>query len=356
MRQDAIAAANADFQFKPFDLDGDGRVMANELDINICIPQTSTFGQAEEMGTYQVDGTTLKIETLDCYFGPNSDRNLAVGTIAHENSHQTLNAYDLYGPEIPPMPDKLTLMGDTNQPIHLSGYEKLHHGWIAPSVIDVTQWTTQTVRLDPIETSQQAILIYDPTRGHDDYFLIENRSTSTTLGITNYDSNVVGSAGLVLWHIVKNPAFAQPEHSAAGALPARLAARDVRLRRSHAMGAAARHLQMGRGRDPELGLDRARPGDPAGLVGWHGGEHDGQRSERRSFSGHDRQALKLKRFASRSTRAVSVPAPLWGRVTRELSARFVGDPPLALSRARHFAPMAEDGRGLSCIGRGESGR
>ena len=210
MRQDAIAAADADFQFKPFDLDGDGRVMANELDINICIPQTSTFGQAEEMGTYQVDGTTLKIETLDCYFGPNSDRNLAVGTIAHENSHQTLNAYDLYGPEIPPMPDKLTLMGDTNQPIHLSGYEKLHHGWIAPSVIDVTQWTTQTVRLDPIETSQQAILIYDPTRGHDDYFLIENRSTSTTLGITNYDSNIVGSAGLVLWHIVENPALLNP--------------------------------------------------------------------------------------------------------------------------------------------------
>jgi len=210
MRQDAIAAAAADFDFLSHDLDGDGRIMSNELVINICIPQATPFGQALEFGAYPIGGTTLQIQTLDCYFGPNSDRNHAVGAIAHENSHQTLNAYDLYGPEIPPMPDRLSLMGDTNLPIHLSAYEKLHHGWIGPSVLDITKWTTQTVTVAPIETSQRALLIYDPTRGHDEYFLIENRSKSTTLGITNYDSLIAAPAGLVLWHIVENPALLNP--------------------------------------------------------------------------------------------------------------------------------------------------
>ena len=134
-------------------------------------------------------------------------------------------------------------------------------------VIDVTQWTTQTVRLDPIETSQQAILIYDPTRGHDDYFLIENRSKSTTLGITNYDSNIVGSAGLVLWHIVENPALLNP--NIPPPVPCQpVSARDVRLCRSRAMGAAARHLRMGRGRIQNWGS--IVPGQATPLV-WSDG-------------------------------------------------------------------------------------
>ena len=264
--------------------------MANELDINICIPQTSTFGQAEEMGTYQVDGTTLKIETLDCYFGPYSDRNLAVGTIAHENSHQTLNAYDLYGPEIPPMPDKLTLMGDTNLPIHLSAYEKLHHGWIAASVLDVTQWTTQTVSVAPVETSQNALLIYDPTRGHDDYFLIENRSKSTTLGIVQLRQphRRAGRVGALAHRGESRLLNQTPRPPCPASLSGRLRRRDASIPR---YGRSAPDLPLARGRHPELGLDRARSGDAAGLVRRNAREHDGQRGQRRSLVGLDRQAL-----------------------------------------------------------------
>jgi hypothetical protein len=66
------------------------------------------------------------------------------------------------------------------------------------------------ITVDPIETSMQALIIYNPVRGHDEYFLIENRSMSETLGITNYDSKISGSGGLVLWHIVENPALLNP--------------------------------------------------------------------------------------------------------------------------------------------------
>jgi len=223
MRQDAIAAAAADFDFKSHDLDGDGRVLPNELDIEICVPQTGTSGQAGQFADYPINGGTLGIASIDCYFGPASFRKGAIGTVGHENGHETLGAYDLYGPGIPPMPDNLSLMG-TGGAVHMSAYEKLHHGWIAPQVLDITQWTGRpdttgntvprssslTLTIDPIETSKRALIIYNPLRGHDEYFIVENRSMSTTLGITNYDSNLFGSGGLVLWHIVENPALLNP--------------------------------------------------------------------------------------------------------------------------------------------------
>ncbi|MFI4953816.1 MAG: hypothetical protein ACHP7M_11810 [Burkholderiales bacterium] len=208
MRQDAIAAADPDFDFAQFDLNHDGRVTADELDINICIPQTSPSGQAEESGSYQVDGTTLTLSTVDCYMSPNlSDRAASVGVIAHENGHQLLSAYDLYGPI--PMPDQLTLMG-SRQPIHMSAYEKLHHGWVSPALIDLTSWTTKTLDLEPVETGKEVLILYDPTRTHDEYFVIENRSTSASLGITNYDRYLAAPGGLTLWHIVENPALLNP--------------------------------------------------------------------------------------------------------------------------------------------------
>ena len=223
MRQDAIAAAAADFDFKARDVDGDGRVLQDELAINTCIPQTGTFGQAGQFANYTINGDALGIASVDCYFGPGSSRRGAIGVVAHEDAHEMLSSYDLYGPGIPPMADNLSLMG-TGGAVHMSAYEKLHHGWISPSVLDITQWTGQpdpsgntvptstslTLTVDPIETSKQALLIYNPLRGHDEYFLIENRSKSTTLGITNYDSSISGSSGLVLWHIVEKFALLNP--------------------------------------------------------------------------------------------------------------------------------------------------
>jgi M6 family metalloprotease-like protein len=224
MRKDAITAADADFDFKSFDLDDNDAITSDELHINICIPQTSAGGAARG-GVFQVDGTTLAMRVIDCYFGPNSSRRPAVGINAHEAAHWMLNAYDLYGPDIPPMPDDLSLMG-TALPIHLSAYEKLHHGWIMASVLDISQWNpppapsdvalpqsvSQTVMVDPIETSKWTLLIYDPTRSSDEYFLIEHRSKSSDLGITNYDRylSVTVPAGPVLWHIVENPALLNP--------------------------------------------------------------------------------------------------------------------------------------------------
>ena len=220
MRVDAIAAADPDFNFKQFDLNHDGNILANELIINICIPQSTPFGQARQFASYSVDGTTLGIATVDCYISPDPDperRKDAVGLVAHETAHQLeIAPYDLYGTA--DMPGRFSLMGPTS-PVHFSAYEKLHYGWISPALIDMTAWTTRDVSIDAIETSKEAVIVYNPTRNNTEYFMVENRFQDTLPGIRNYDQFIVPQAGPVLWHIVEDVNALDPAHPPPTAFP-----------------------------------------------------------------------------------------------------------------------------------------
>jgi len=106
------------------------------------------------------------------------------------------------------------LMG-TRQPVHFSAYEKMHFGWISPALVDLSAWTTHDVPLGAVETSQEALILYNPARNDTEFFMIENRFRGPLPGIANYDSFLNASAGPVLWHIVEdvaalNPAFPPP--------------------------------------------------------------------------------------------------------------------------------------------------
>jgi hypothetical protein len=167
---------------------------------------------------FEVDGTTLGIATVDCYMSPNmANRTDSVGVIAHEIGHQTgLAPWDLYG--TPEMPGEFTLMGSRN-PIHFSAYEKLHFGWFSPSVVDITAWTTRDLQIDAIETSKDAVIVYNPTRNNTEYFMVENRYKGP-LGIFNYDRFLAPAEGPVLWHIVEDGAALDPLHPPPTADPA----------------------------------------------------------------------------------------------------------------------------------------
>jgi M6 family metalloprotease-like protein len=219
MRADAIAAADPDFNFLQYDLNHDGQILQDELIINICVPQLIPDGQAGQFATYSVDGTTLGIASLDCYMSPDlANRVESVALIAHEIAHQTgLAPWDLYG--APEMPGDYSIMG-TRRPVHFSAYEKLHYGWVSPALIDLTTWTTHDLSIDAIETTKEAVIVYNPTRNNTEYFMVENRYKGLLAGIRNYDSFISPDAGPVLWHIVEDVAALEPAHPPPTANPA----------------------------------------------------------------------------------------------------------------------------------------
>jgi M6 family metalloprotease-like protein len=231
MRQDALREADQDFNFAQYDVDHDGELEPHELAIQICIPQVKGVSGFARGGTYQLDGQSLVIKrTVDCYIQPNPDergRTLAVGTMAHELGHLLLTTGDFYGyapDKMDEMPGPYSLMGSA-EPMHLDAYHKMHSGWIGPSLIDMTSWSSGNISLDAISgPSREAVIIYNPTRNNREFFMIENRSREPITNYWNYDRYIEGhqdgaslifAEGPVLWHIVEkfedlDPSVAPP--------------------------------------------------------------------------------------------------------------------------------------------------
>ena len=68
----------------------------------------------------------------------------------------------------------------------------MHWGWITPQVVDHDGF--YDVRR--ADTTGDSFILYDPDRGTDDYFIVENRRAVTG----TYDEDVADQ-GLVIWRI-----------------------------------------------------------------------------------------------------------------------------------------------------------
>jgi M6 family metalloprotease-like protein len=98
-----------------------------------------------------------------------------------------LMAYGMWGNNL--------LQGPAN-PAHLSAWSKSYLGWLTPSL--VTASSPRTLR--PVEIFSEVDKVYsnssaDPTQ----YFLIENRQQSSSLGNWLFDK--IGMAGVLIWQI-----------------------------------------------------------------------------------------------------------------------------------------------------------
>jgi M6 family metalloprotease-like protein len=145
--------------------------------------------------------------TLD---GVTFANNVAMGSTAanfmtwvHEITHTTLHLLDLYafpvgtfdiaGPTLD-APDRYA---DRNRKLFSAcAWSKMHWGWITPTV--VTQDGYYDVRL--AYTTGDAFVLYDPDRGTNDYFIVENRRVLSGTNFTSYDRDIPDS-GLVIWRV-----------------------------------------------------------------------------------------------------------------------------------------------------------
>jgi len=140
-----------------------------------------------------LDGMTLAI-------------NVAMGSTAanfmtwvHEIAHTTIHLFDLYdfpvgtwdigGPTLD-APDRFA---DRNRMLFSAcAWSKIHWGWTTPTV--VTSDGYYDVEL--AYTTGDAFILYDPDRGTNDYFMVENRRAL----LDSYDRNLPDS-GLVIWRV-----------------------------------------------------------------------------------------------------------------------------------------------------------
>ena len=188
----ALLAADPFVDFATFDRDGNGNITDDELAIvefqEASAASYNCGGTRGIAGTTVLDGKTLHgVKSMS--FGASSTNKI---TYIHELGHQALGEDDhsyVTGP--------LDLMGGTcggaeDLFFDHHAWHKLHLGWITPTVVTrdgfytVSRW----------DTTGQAFLLYDPDRGTNDYFLVENRRPTTG----SYDEDAA-DAGLVIWRI-----------------------------------------------------------------------------------------------------------------------------------------------------------
>ncbi len=182
---DAVNARGC-VNFASFDRNGDGHVGADELAL------------LEIDATARNCGQTTSITGSPTYNGKIFDRSMSdsasqanILTLAHEVGHQTLGtrdlygfgagSFDLYGPTCG-APD--TTMFDFN------AWQKTHLGWVTPTVV-ARDGYYDVPRAD---TNPAAFILYDPDRGTNDYFIVENREKHAG----TYDQDATDS-GLVIW-------------------------------------------------------------------------------------------------------------------------------------------------------------
>ncbi|MDP9259013.1 MAG: hypothetical protein M3Q31_21040 [Actinomycetota bacterium] len=194
---DAVDALGC-VDFSTFDRNNDGKLTADEFALLEITALSRGCGASRAIasgGTY--NGKTFPSNINNRM--SKSDSNTNIITLAHELGHQALDAYDLYGYGV----GSFDLFGPTCGPANTASpppddatmfeynaWQKTHLGWIKPSVVEKDGY--YDVRR--ADTTGDAFVLYDPARGTNDYFIVENRERT---GGT-YDQNASDN-GLVIW-------------------------------------------------------------------------------------------------------------------------------------------------------------
>ena len=182
-----VQAADPFVNFSSFDANGDGNITPNELailSIKTSTVATENCGVTAGIAAGSNDGVNLGTAGWSDTVTLSNQM-----TIAHELAHLVLGtkdnsyisgSFDILGPTC----------GAPRFDFWLPNtYNELHWGWTTPTVVSHDGY----YNVSP----GSPYLLYDPTRGTNDYFLVENREAGT------YDAQRSDS-GLVIWQVQDN--------------------------------------------------------------------------------------------------------------------------------------------------------
>jgi len=122
----------------------------------------------------------------------------------HEMSH-ILGAIDFYGiwGVSDSLHDRLSLMGPNHgEKCHLDPWHKLQFGWTQPRIHSLNSSGTTSLQAAQVDDGYLGpIILYDPNRGTDEFFMLEYRTRTVTDYGPGYDQHVAGN-GMVIWHVL----------------------------------------------------------------------------------------------------------------------------------------------------------
>lgn len=205
---EAIRAAANQINFSDFDRDNNGDLSVDECLVVIVKAQANNFGTRRSASgsdvpytLLRVDGVTIRV-VCELYAGPphgTDDLAVAVEEVLHlaanladqypDNHHRQSND--------PGRPGQVALTDAGSRPVHIDAYHKLKWGWLNSQVADHSgKYTLQNAA-----TTGDALILYSPYFGTDEFFLMENRWRGTSYD--RFRANNRGE-GLALWHCIQD--------------------------------------------------------------------------------------------------------------------------------------------------------
>jgi M6 family metalloprotease-like protein len=194
-----LRAADPYVDFASFDKNNDGALTNNELTIASYVvatpPNQTGCGQTVGTSDFLLDGKSVGRLRLA---GTVTDANLL--TAFHEIGHAIFDAPDLYGWRV----YGFDLYGFTcgmpdTRFFNLGAFTKINLGWVHPTIVTRDGFAEVW---DANVYPQSTYILYDPDKGPNDYFIVENR---TRRGGT-YDGGA-SDRGLVIWRADGNAPF-----------------------------------------------------------------------------------------------------------------------------------------------------
>lgn len=202
--------ARAGFDLRRYDADGNGRLTDRELGMAVIGPVTGGGGGGGQTRGRTVDVGGLQVTGQVSYTHENGD----VILYAHELFHQLGFGEHIYGPGA-----RLNFLasafaanrtaGPGRGGVQLDPWHRFLTGWVKPRVFPVTAAAQSTTigAAEPAPSEDQApVVLYDPRRGTDEFFIVEYRTPrgpNTRAG--GYDASVLGQ-GVAVWYVRKRTA------------------------------------------------------------------------------------------------------------------------------------------------------
>ena len=191
------------FNFGFFDANNDKKVTPNELAIMIIENYPSGARRGTDPPCIKTSNSSVEVCTQVLLLGDQPSLSL----LSHELSH-FIEAIDLYGRwNVDDFNSGCTLMGSYRsnmESMHLDPWHKLQFGWIEPKIHSVLSSGHYLLKSANQTNTNPAIILFDPRKGVNEYFIIEYRSPNQRVNnfTYNYDRNVCGD-GLAIWHILQ---------------------------------------------------------------------------------------------------------------------------------------------------------